>query len=358
MRRPTVMKPTQLKDLVREIFDAEIFSQRSSLISCPSCKNVGTCTVSCASKWPLWFHCPRCGFSGDLLTASARKFGIKSDKMGEELLKFAPTLNLPMLEIESQEIVDQIQDVNRQWSEVLRTQSYELDIRSKKLKVPDSTWQGYLNSEVATQPPSRRARKDPTRRRLVCKVYKRPGLPTGLRTVVGPSHSHAFLASGIAFMAGGCQLRNAPVSATILTKDIYWAVNTHANYWNTFHQPAPVMVPMGRTRELRRCFGDQVNLMVAWSPDLVDGVQIAMQNDCQVNILGTLPREKNPANQLQKMVDGAVPWQQGLSRLIVQTHNLSALVQSLPILPDDTFEQLSIRAKRRLRPFIKQLTAS
>ena len=355
MRVPTCLKPLQLKNMIREIFDAEIHTQRSSLISCPSCRAVDTCTVSCASRWPLWFHCPMCRFSGDLLTSSARQLGIIEENTGAELLRIQPELDLARLESEHQGIVDHIQDVNRRWSEVRRAQNLDLDIRSRKVKAADSVWDGFLNSEVATQPPSRRIKKTPNRQQLLWKVYTRPGLPAGLRTINGHSHSHDFLASGIAFMAGGCQLRNDPVSATILTKSAYWAINTHAKYWSAYNRPAPVMVPVGRTRELRRSFGDQVNFMVAWSPDLVSGVRIAMENNCRLTILGTPPSERNVANQLQKIVDGAVSWQQGLSRLVVQTHNLGALIESLPSIPNDTFGMLSIRARRRLLPYRRQL---
>jgi len=348
MRVPTCLTPTQLKDLVRNVFDAEIYTQRSSLIGCPSCRSDGTCTVSCASKWPLWFHCVKCSFSGDLLTAAARQLGIQNESVGAELLKLEPELDLVLLESEHQSAVTQIQDVERQWSEVSKAQNWELDIRTRKVLVTNSVWKEYLNSQVATQPASRRAKRNPSRQRLLCKVYKRPGLPTGLRTVHGQSHSHRYLASGIAFMAGGCQLRNDPVSATILTKHMGWAINVHASYWSTFNRPAPVMVPVGRTRELRRSFGDHVNFMVAWCPDLVDGVRIAMENDCQVTILGIPPRERNPMNHLQKIVDGAVSWQVGLSRLIVQTSNLGALLASLPNLSDETLGMLSVRARRRL----------
>ena len=209
---------------------------------------------------------------------------------------------------------------------------------------------------MKSQPSPRRAKRDPSQQRLLCKVYNRPGLPAGLRTLNGQSHSHRFLASGIAFMAGGCQLRNDPVSASILTKNMNWAINTHGNYWSIYNRPAPVMVPVGRTRELRRCFGDQVDYMVAWNPELVNGVRMAMDNNCRVSMLATPPREKHPAIHLQRIVDGAVSWQVGLSRLILQTHNIGALLESLPSLSHETFGMLSIRARRKLSPYRKQVT--
>jgi len=112
--------------------------------------------------------------------------------VGAELLKLEPKLDLLLLESEHQSAVEQIQDVDRQWSEVSKAQNWGLDIRTQKVMASNLFWQEYLNSQVATQPASRRAKRNPSRQRLLCKVYKRPGLPTGLRTVHGQSHSHRY----------------------------------------------------------------------------------------------------------------------------------------------------------------------
>jgi hypothetical protein len=153
-------------------------------------------------------------------------------------------------------------------------------------------------------------------------------------------------------MTSGCQLRNDLVSTRILTKDIFWAINTHGNFWSRYERPAPIMVPFGKTRELRRTFGEQVNNMVAWCPSLTNGIRLAMENDCRVSILAPLPNvKKHLASDLQRLIDSAVPWPQGLSRLIVQTHNLDATIASLPPITDETLGMLSIRAKRRLGPY-------
>ena len=351
MRVPTCLNPRQLKDLVHRIFDAEIYTQRSSSINCPSCRRVSTCTVSCAARWPLWFYCATCRYSGDLLSATAAHLGSSTEKAGQSLKSLEPDFNVELLGNEHQKRVEQIKEVNRRWDYVSKEQSYDIDIRSKNFEIPRHIWQGHLSNEVATQPVSRRARQHPELRRLLCKVYERPGLPIGIRSMTGRGHTHDFLDSGIAFMSGGCQLQDFPVSTRILTKDIYWAVQTHGNFWSKYYKPAPIMIPFGKTRELRRTFGEQVNNMVAWCPSLTNGIRLAMENDCRVSILAPLPNaKKHLASDLQLLIDSAVPWQQGLSRLIVQTHNLDALIESLPPITDEAFNMLSIRAKRRLGP--------
>lgn len=348
MRVPCCLKPSELEDLVKVVFDSDILKERSSLIRCPECTSDFTCTLSRASRWPVWFFCVKCKFAGDLLQAAGKLLRLSPVEAGEELLKLEPNLKLPLLLNEHNLIQQQIRDVNCQWSKAISFQSDEMDSRGNFLSVSQNAWQDFMRDEVVTRPVTRRGRPNPKKQRLLCKVYSRPGLPVGLRYITGPGHDQKHLACGIAFMNGGCQLPKDPVGATILTKDALWAINLQGRYWTQFYRPAPILMPFGKTDELRRCFGDQVNWMVAWSHNPLKAIRLAMENDCRVTLLENLPSSQFPVQQLAAIVEKAMSWEKGLSRLIVSADNVVALLSAVPPIPQDRFSSLSIRARRRI----------
>lgn len=357
MRVPCCLKPLELKNLVKVVFDCNILTERSSLVRCPQCENDFTCTLSRASRWPVWFYCAKCKFSGDLLQAAGKLLRLSPMEAGQELLKWEPNLKLPLLIDEHKLLQIQILEVNRKWGEASSFQNNEMDSRGRFLSVSLNAWRDYLNDEVVTRPVTRRGRPNAKKQRLLCKVYSRPGLPVGLRYMTGPAHDQKHLASGIAFMNGGCQFPNDPVGATILTKDSLWATKLHGGYWTKFHRPAPILMPFGKTDELRRCFGDQVNLMVAWSHNPLKAIRLAMENNCRVTLLDHLPNSQCAAVQLQAIVEKAVPWEKGLSRLVVSANNVAALLAAVPPISQECFSSLSIRARRKLSTLVTKVRA-
>lgn len=280
--------------------------------------------------------------------------GLSQEQTCVEIQKLAPAFDLAEFMEIHQGIKVRTNAVNLTWEELRNSQQFDRDSRKQFTKIPNNSWEQYLVNEVISQPITIRALVDRQRRRLIFKVYDRPSLPCGLRVSASVGHAGKYLDRGVAFLAGGCQSVTSPVTDVILTHDAVWAVQQHGIYWSQYHRPAPVMMPMGDRHILQDCFGPRVRSMVAWHHDQYRSVRIAMEHNCRVSLLLALPKLTGAANCIQRIVDAAMSWPAALSQLVMTTNYLGALLDAIPPLTDDHVAQMSIRARRRLKPAIEK----
>lgn len=339
---------------MESVFNRRFDIRRSLLIRCPKCGSDPHCSVTRPRRWPVWFYCTSCKFSGDLLAAVTQQTGLTADQACEEIQKLVPTFDLPEFLETHHSVKARTNKVNWQWAELRNSQNFDFKSRKQFTKVPDISWSQYLLDEVIVQPITVRSLVDTNRRRLIFRVYDRPGLPCGLRSGLGIGHAGRYLDRGVAFLAGGCQTVTSPVADVILTQDAAWAIEQHGRYWAQHYQPAPIIMPMGRNRILRECFGQRVVSMVAWHHDPYRSIRLAMEQDCRVSTLLSPPSTGNVADCLNRLVESAVYWPVALSRVIMETSYLGALLDVLPPIEIKYLEQLSVRANRKLQPFLRQ----
>lgn len=335
---------------MESVFNRKFDRCRSLQIRCPKCGGDPQCSVTRPKLWPVWFYCTSCKFSGDLLEAISRQTGFSREQAGAEVQKLAPAFDLVEFIAIHQDISDRTAAVNLQWEELKNSQQFDKASRGQFTKVPHISWEQYLVNEVVTQPITLHSIVIPGRRRLIFKVYDRPNLPCGLRSALSVGQAGKHLDQGVAFLAGGCQSVTSPVSDVILTHDALWAVQQHGLYWSQYHQPAPVMMPMGRKRILQDCFGPRVRSMVVWNRNQYRSICMAMEHNCRVSLLLSPPSLKGAANGLCRITDTAMPWPAALSQLVMETNYVGALLDAIPPLTEDHVSHMSIRARRKLRP--------